>query len=784
MLRKIQDVRAWLVIGLPLLLCVLVIHSVHAAGETISANSTAVTELKTASPISGISINGSDNSTVPVKLLVANGTLSMTTTSGLTFFNASGGTVSNPQTGSTLYFSGTRSDVNAALATLRYTRNVTGTDTLEMSLVNPGEVFFAGTGHLYEYVSSTLTWGSAKTAAEGRSKYGATGYLATITSQAENDFVSARLLNAGWMGASDSASEGAWRWVTGPENGTQFCSGNNPCNSVSSRYTNWNTGEPNDSSSNEDCGQFLAGGTGRWNDLPCSGTTLPGYVVEYGASGNMPAVAATNITITTSDTVAPTTPGVPTITSPTTDTTPQVTWTSSTDSGTGLKNPTYTVEWSTSATFASVAGSATTNSTSLSPSSGLADGSWYFRVKATDNADNVATSGISMVVIDTTAPTTPGLPATDSLWTNDTTPTWNWSASVDAGVGLALSAYTVQWSQDASFLTGVNSASISDTSSYTIPSELAEGTWYFRVRSVDILGNQSSWSYYGTVHIDTTAPIITQVGSLSMTIVQGMAFHDAGATASDVAEGDITEAIVVDDLVNINIPGDYVVTYNVTDSAGNVASTVTRTVRVVSNADLNNDNIADAIQENVVEVMNTTTSKYVVAEVDDTCSLSDVSVINQTDLRPDDSYSYPVGLLDFTANCGVNGFTMTVTQYYYNPPSGNFVLRKYMNGSFEQINDAVISRQSIDNIPVLVVRYPVTDGGARDADGVANGVIVDPAGPALLNAPGAPNTGVAASTLLQSKSRIEVPVTATTIVGAIVVVIVMILYAYRKHRVR
>jgi hypothetical protein len=742
MLSKLRGVAVVSVFGLSLLSCALMFQSTYASGETILAGATATTELKTASPITGISISGSDNSTVPVKLLVTSGSLSMSTTTGLTFSDANGNTVSNPQTGAILYFSGTRSDVNAALETLRYTRNVVGTDTLEMSLVNPGEVFFADTGHLYEYVSSTLTWGGAKTAAEGRSKYGASGYLATITSQAENDFVSARLLNAGWMGASDSASEGVWRWVTGPENGTQFCSGNNPCSPVSNRYTNWNTGEPNDAGGNEDCGQFLAGGTGRWNDLPCSGTTLPGYVVEYGASGNMPAVAAANIAITTSDTVAPTTPGTPTVSSPTTDTTPSVSWTSSTDSGTGLKNPAYTVEWSTSAIFASVAGSATTNSTSFSPSSNLADGSWYFRIKATDNANNIATSGISsVVVIDSTAPTTPGTPSVGSLWTNDTRPTWNWNPSIDSGVGLAATAYDVQWSQNSSFSVVAGSASISGTS-YTVLGDLNDGMWYFRVKSMDALNNQSPWSSYGSVHIDTLKPAITLNGSSSVTLVQGSTYSDAGATANDSAEGDITSDITIADNVNNNTVGTYTVTYNVADSAGNAATAVTRTVHVVSNADLNNDGMADAVQENVVGTVNSLTSKYAVAQVDDACSLSNVSIKNQVDLAPDNLYNYPVGLLDFTASCGVNGFTTIVKQYYYNPPSGDFVLRKFANGSFQAINDAMISRQTIDGIPVLVVSYAVTDGGERDADGVANGVIVDPAGPALMNTPSAPNTGV------------------------------------------
>ena len=370
---------------------------VAAAGETVTANANAVTEVKEATPITGIQVNGSDDSTVPVKLLVTNGSLAMSTTTGITFSGSS--------TGSVLNFSGTRSNVNAALASLTYTRNTTGSDTLEISLVSPGEVFFSGNGHLYEYVASTLTWGGAKTAAEGRTKYGATGYLTTITSQEENDFVSDRLSNAGWMGASDVASEGVWRWVTGPESGTQFCSGNNPCNSVSGRYANWNSGEPNDSSNNEDCGQFLSGGSGQWNDLPCSGTTLPGYVVEYGAPGDMPTVASANVAITTADTTAPTTPVISAYSSPTTDTTPTISWSSSNDNGTGLNSPAYTMQWSTAENFNTVSGSSTTNSTSLTVPSSLADGEWYFRVQATDNADNVATSLVyGPVIVDTTGP--------------------------------------------------------------------------------------------------------------------------------------------------------------------------------------------------------------------------------------------------------------------------------------------------------------------------------------------------------------------------------------------
>jgi len=263
------------------------------ADWTISGSNSFTGAVSVAMPITDLQISG-DPDTVPVKLRVTSGTLQMTTTTGLTF---TGGT-----SGSTLQFTGTLANVNAALATLRYTRGSVGTDTLEVSLVSPGEVFFSDNGHLYEYISQTTTWTQARDAALLLTRYGANGYLTTITSQNENDFVAARLANAGWMGASDAGTEGTWKWVTGPENNTTFWQGVSNGSTVGGNYANWGTGEPNDFNNGvpgEDCGQFLSGGSGRWNDLPCSGTTLPGYVVEFGAPGNMPTVVAKNISIST-----------------------------------------------------------------------------------------------------------------------------------------------------------------------------------------------------------------------------------------------------------------------------------------------------------------------------------------------------------------------------------------------------------------------------------------------------------------------------------------------------
>ncbi|MBK7865396.1 MAG: hypothetical protein IPJ65_43725 [Archangiaceae bacterium] len=107
-----------------------------------------------------------------------------------------------------------------------------------------------------------------------------------------------KLAGQGWFGASDEASEGTWRWVTGPEgleNGgvgrwffnqnLSLCGSGGPRGTaVGGYYQNWAGCEPNDSGG-EDYAHFLTNGT--WNDYPNSvGSSIVGYVVEYGGMPN------------------------------------------------------------------------------------------------------------------------------------------------------------------------------------------------------------------------------------------------------------------------------------------------------------------------------------------------------------------------------------------------------------------------------------------------------------------------------------------------------------------
>lgn len=84
------------------------------------------------------------------------------------------------------------------------------------------------------------------------------------------------------------------------------------------------------------------------------------------------------------------------------------------------------------------------------------------------------------------------------------------------------------------------------------------------------------------VDVDTVAPIITLLGDSIVEIEVGESYVDAGATALDYIDGDITNKIVINNPVNMNIAGNYIVTYDVKDLAGNSALQVTRTVKVLA----------------------------------------------------------------------------------------------------------------------------------------------------------------------------------------------------------
>jgi uncharacterized repeat protein (TIGR01451 family) len=148
--------------------------------------------------------------------------------------------------------------------------------------------------------------------------------------------------------------------------------------------------------------------------------------------------------------------------------------------------------------------------------------------------------------------------------------------------------------------------------------------------------------------------------------------------------------------------------------------------------DANDDGTDDSIQPDVTSFLNPVTNQY----NSNNCVNRNVSQVSQSNIvARDGSYDYPVGLMNFELNCGVNGITATVTQYYYGSvPAGELVARKYTTNlsQYTTIPNAIVTRETVSGVSVIKMVYQITDGSEFDDDGIVNGIIIDPAGPAIL----------------------------------------------------
>jgi hypothetical protein len=144
-------------------------------------------------------------------------------------------------------------------------------------------------GHLYEAVAVAggINWADAKTAAEAMTSGTCQGYLASITSTEENDFILSNFPavvpsiggSGYWIGGFQNAettpADAGWMWVSGEAFG----------------FADWISGAPDDGGplADEDAIHFVSVSTGGfggevgWDDLNQTLNT-PGYVVEFDGS--------------------------------------------------------------------------------------------------------------------------------------------------------------------------------------------------------------------------------------------------------------------------------------------------------------------------------------------------------------------------------------------------------------------------------------------------------------------------------------------------------------------
>ena len=194
----------------------------------------------------------------------------------------------------------------------------------------------------------------------------------------------------------------------------------------------------------------------------------------------------------TVDTVAPSVPA--TLTETVIGSNVAFDWADTTDATSGLKK--YLLEYALNGQFsAAVQCSIAVSDADVS---GLADGVYYWRVQSVDNTGNASAWGNGgSFLVDTTAPVPTGLTRT----VTGRNVALDWADSSDSGSGLK--NYLFEYALNEQF-TGAVQRSV--TSSNTSVSSLADGVYYWRVQTVDNVGNASAWAAGGSFAVDTTAP--------------------------------------------------------------------------------------------------------------------------------------------------------------------------------------------------------------------------------------------------------------------------------------
>ncbi len=264
-----------------------------------------------------------------------------------------------------------------------------------------------------------------------------------------------------------------------------------------------------------------------WNDSIDDGSGLKEYIVEYGTAADFTgavsvSVAVSNLELTdlaegiyywrvksvdnndnesiwtiggniAIDTTAPAVPAG--LTDNVTDDSATLDWNDAVDTLTGTKE--YIVEYADNDQFTD----ATSQITAISELSlgALVDGTYYWRVKSVDNSDNAsAWSETDTFYIDTTASSAPG---TLSFVVTDNDVVLDWADSTDNLSGVA--EYVVEYTTGADFSASNNrTAAVSDLTL----TDLAEGVYHWRVKSVDNNGNESDWTVGSDFTVDVTAP--------------------------------------------------------------------------------------------------------------------------------------------------------------------------------------------------------------------------------------------------------------------------------------
>ena len=354
-------------------------------------------------------------------------------------------------------------------------------------------------------------------------------------------------------------------------------------------------------------------------------------------------------------------------------------------------------------------------------------GTYTVTYNVSDTSGNAADSVTRTVnVVDTTAPVITLLgdnPMTIEVGTTFTDPG---ATASDAGDGDLTSSIVVSGSVDTSTI----------------------GTYTLTYDVSDTSGNPAD-SVTRTVNVvDTTVPVITLLGDTTVTIEVGATYTDSGATAADNYDGDLTSSIAIVNNVDTSTVGTYTVTYNVSDTSGNAAVPVTRTVNVVDTTVPVITLLGDTTV--TIEVGATyTDSGATAADNYDGDLTSSIAIVNNVDTSTVGTYTVTYNVSDTTGNAAVSvtrtvnvvdttvpvitllgDTTVTIEVGTTYTDSGATAADNYDGDLTSSI--AIVNNVDTSTVGTYTVTYNVSDTSGNAADSVTRTVnVVDTTAPVI-----------------------------------------------------
>ncbi len=202
---------------------------------------------------------------------------------------------------------------------------------------------------------------------------------------------------------------------------------------------------------------------------------------------------------------------------------------------------------------------------------------------------------------------------------------------------------------------------------------------------------------------------------------------DVNLKIDSVDDGDVNTTLKIQTLINSVADNDGDGVSNDEENSG------------FNNGDGDGDGTLDSEQVNVSGVLNPATGEHSTLKTSGGCTIitKNSFIAENTLLVQDPSYDYPVGLVDFEVKCTNPGESANITIYYTKQYDTSLWKYKKYNSEGKEYSDissiVTYGTVNVGSTKVTTVSFSVTDGDSvTDEDGISNGFIIDPSGPAVL----------------------------------------------------